>query len=353
MKMRNILILIGIAVFLTGCSVQFAGTQSGKAGVYVSFDDGQNWTQRVSSTDAEGKSGTIGGFNINDIVIDPSDSNTWYLTSPGRGLWVSYNSGQVWQKLYGGSNTVTEIKVHPKDSKTLFVILGRQLLTSKDDGKNWEVSYSDPVPTNSLSTVVIDSYNPQRILLGTSTGSILLSEDGGLTWKATYVPEGTSTPMSVISVSSQDTRVVFAANAGELFKSTDGGRSWENYSRSLREFNDLAANIKTIIINPKNNKNILLHTNYALLRSTDGGENFEQIQLLTKAKSVRLRAAAVDPNNQSKIYYSVIGTLYKTTDGGKTWLTTPLPQQYLPTALALVKQEKDDMIVLGFTVPSN
>lgn len=120
-----------------------------------------------------------------------------------------------------------------------------------------------------------------------------------------------------------------------VYKSTDGGKSWKNMG--LKE----SEHISKIIVDPRNS-DVVYAAAYGPLwseggdrgvyKSTDGGENWEQIHSVSKHTGAA--DLIMDPQNPDILYasfhqrrrhvFTYIGggpesAIYKTTDGGKTW----------------------------------
>src|SRR5271167_325932 len=94
----------------------------------------------------------------------------------------------------------------------------------------WQVLGPDGGDARSLA---YDAHNPDHILLGTSTGQMFTSSDGGRTWSRLARLGGDDYVLDHISVDPQDANRIYvsawsAANqqTGEIFRTVDGGATW-------------------------------------------------------------------------------------------------------------------------------
>jgi len=61
------------------------------------------------------------------------------------------------------------------------------------------------------------------------------------------------------------------------------------------------------------------------LRSGDGGNNWEDLKLLTPPGTTAIYSIAINPQNGQEIYYGIKDALYRSVDGGRNWITRNLP----------------------------
>ncbi|HKN72947.1 MAG TPA: hypothetical protein VJX30_18085, partial [Terriglobales bacterium] len=95
----------------------------------------------------------------------------------------------------------------------------------------WQVLGPDGGDARSLA---YDSHNPDRILLGTSTGQMFASNDGGRTWSRLARLGGDDYVLDHITIDPRDSNRIYVSawsgssqQIGEVFRTLDGGRTWE------------------------------------------------------------------------------------------------------------------------------
>ncbi len=196
---------------------------------------------------------------ISDIVVDPVDRSTWYVAAASGGVWKTENAGVTWRPVFDnyGSYSIGCLALDPNDRFTLWVGTG-------ENNSQRSVGYGD---------------------------GLYKSTDGGASFRRVGLEN--SEHIGKIIVHPDDSNTVFVAAQGPLWKSggdrglyktTDGGKTWEKIL-------DISENtgINEVQMDPLN-PDIMYASSYQRRRHTwvliDGGPE---------------------------------STIYKTTDGGKTW----------------------------------
>ena len=107
---------------------------------------------------------------------------------------------------------------HPDQKKRVAGFLG--LLTSKDDGKNWNVvSRYALADLHTIRTLGDAIYAYDFVL-----PAVIVSPDGGTTWDERTAPPGQRVTDFVVDPSDPDQMLTTSKRA--IFRSTDGGQSW-------------------------------------------------------------------------------------------------------------------------------
>jgi photosystem II stability/assembly factor-like uncharacterized protein len=212
---------------------------------------------------------------------------------------------------------------------------------------NWGVT------SGRLNSIAVHPTNPQIILIGASTGGIWRSTDGG----ANFTPvSDTQVDLAVGSIAfSKSSPSIVYAGMGDLgngyfgtgvLKSTDAGATWARISNNTLPPLGTTAEVEVDPANP-NRVYVLqatrtmttsynvLHPDGALYRngfylSEDGGVNWRRTMV------GRPRDLAIHPTNPQILYMGMTlvdplgiipagpAGLYKSLDGGATWLPTPV-----------------------------
>jgi photosystem II stability/assembly factor-like uncharacterized protein len=233
--------------------------------------------------------------------------------------------------------------------------------------------------TPDYHSLLVAADDPATVVLGTHNG-LYQSADGGLTWEETALagqdamnlgraeggltwtaghnvfasstnvrPEGLPhLDIHGFAVDPRDPQTLWAALAGQgLYRSTDGGESFELITREVgagvmalavtESGRVLAGDMQQglfvsddagtswrltlreglmgLAVNP-DDPQLMLATGPGILRSTDGGRNWDQVLPLEQGAG----PLAWAPSEADTAY--VVGfdrTLYKTTDAGRTW----------------------------------
>src|SRR5438477_6294888 len=99
----------------------------------------------------------------------------------------------------------------------------------------WPVLGPDGGDVRSLA---YDPHNPDRIFLGTSTGVIFVSNNGGQDWaRFAHLGAGDEYVLDHIALNPKHANVMYASawsaqsqQLGDIFRTTDGGKSWQTLS---------------------------------------------------------------------------------------------------------------------------
>jgi len=210
---------------------------------------------------------------VTSIAVFPANSNMIYVTSPGGGLWKSTQGGNQWTPLTDQNNammTMFSVAVHPTDASIVFA--------------------------------------------GNSTGTIFKSTDGGATWLAKSSGMGN---VRKIMFDPTNTQVLFAAAANGIYKSIDGGNSWVS---------KLAVGTEDIECKP-GDATILYASGSNVYRSLNAGETWTQLTSTNGITTSGRTLVSVSPANPLRLYAvqasgSLFGQLYRSDDGGNTFVTT-------------------------------
>src|SRR3989304_2803522 len=115
---------------------------------------------------------------INDIVIDPIDTNIIYAATWEGKIFKSFDNGEDWQEVTNGlgGDTINALAIVPTNHEVLYAGSYANIYKSVDGGENW----SDIARVNDASNIVIDFLNTDTIYAGSGSG-MLKSVDGGKT----------------------------------------------------------------------------------------------------------------------------------------------------------------------------
>jgi photosystem II stability/assembly factor-like uncharacterized protein len=207
--------------------------------------------------------------------------------------------------------------IQSSSRKSLILIAVVLISTSALWAGQWTTLGPDGGDVRSLS---YDPHSPNRIFLGTSTGTLFLSEDGGHSWaRFAHLGDGDDYVLDHIVISSQDSNTMFVAawsvqnqQAGDVFRSMDGGKSWQTlpamHGKSVRAFAISASDPQTLVSGALD----------GVFRSRNGGETWQKISPATQ-EIKNIESIAIDPKNPNVIYAGTWHLAWKTPDGGANW----------------------------------
>jgi photosystem II stability/assembly factor-like uncharacterized protein len=171
-----------------------------------------------------------------------------------------------------------------------------------------------------VRSLTYDPHNPDHIFLGTSTGTIFMSTNGGQDWsRVAHLGSGDDYVIDHIALDPQNSEKMYAAvwsvenqQAGDLFYSRNAGKSWEAvapmHGKSIRAMSVAASDSKVLTVG----------TLEGVFRSKDAGKNWEKISS-TNSEIKNIESIAVDPKDPNVVYAGTWHLAWKTADGGATW----------------------------------
>ncbi len=165
-----------------------------------------------------------------------------------------------------------------------------------------------------------DPQNPDRILLGTSSGQIFESRDRGASWtRYAHLGDGPDYVLDHIVFDPSNSRRLYVAawsiehETGELFRSNNGGKSFESLS-GMR-----GKSIRSFAMAPSNSKILVAGALDGVFRSQDGGDHWTRISPEGHKDIKNIESLAIDPKNPDVIYAGTWHLAWKTEDGGQNW----------------------------------
>ncbi len=345
-KIVLLFLIIGSAIFISGCSISFKSNDSGgnDGGVYLSSDKGKRWQPAALVPTTSGRPGSIGNLNTSALNMDPSDSQAIYFGSVDNGLFYSYNYAKEWQKAEElGNATINDIAVDPSSKCIIYVAIGNKVYKSTDCNRSWSQVYYDTDVNLNINSIAIDHYNSIGVYIGTSRGEVIKSLDRGVSWKTVGRFDD---KVKKVSISPHDSRLIFAATAQKgIFRSSDSGATWVNLRDNLKDIKG-ALNFRSLILSAADSGLVILASNYGLLKSLDNGDSWESIELITPEDNAIINSVVVSPKNSKEIYYVTNTTFYSSSDGGENWTTQKLPTTRAGWEL-LINFDDTNVIYLG------
>ncbi len=336
MKKRILLLMIIPAVVsLAGCSINFnlgGGTPKGPdGGIYKSTTNGEAWQSRSLVPTTAGKATSLTNLDATVLVMDPSDSKALYYGTIDNGLFLSLDAGESWLPLASlGRVTVNAMGVDPLDKCNLYAAVANRVMKSIDCGRTWKQAYYDNELDVDILTLAIDHYDSRNVYIGTSRGDIIISNDGGDSWRTL---ERFDDEVQKLVISPTDSRIIFAATEGEgIFRSSDAGASWLSLEEQLKEFPD-SRRFRDLYVSKVQPGLVILANNYGLLKTINYGDDWTTIPLITPEKEAIINAVVISERNPLEIYYVTNTTFYSTIDGGDNWTTKKLPSTRAGRAL--------------------
>lgn len=275
------------------------------------------------------------------IAIHPND-NTVLFVGTQRGVYRSTDRGDNWERMnLTEGRVVWSIKFHPSDPSIMFLgTEGSEVYKSVDGGENWEylstISNPDSVQMAFATRILgigIESSNPNNMYAALEVGGAARSSDGGRTWTiVNSVFDGNVDLMDLhgVAIGAADSSNVFISNRTGVWRSTDKGDNWEDLN--FQRFSDIQYS-RGVVADPTDPNTLYacVGLNFGseeggVLRSTDLGETWERFDQQGEAKSTTF-GVAVNAQQSEQVYFCTRrGQVFGTHDGGKSWTEHLLPE---------------------------
>jgi photosystem II stability/assembly factor-like uncharacterized protein len=207
----------------------------GDEGIAIFVREGDSWREAGRG---------LSGQRVTSVTV----SGSQVLAGTREGIYRSQDAGQTW-RLSNEGLTVPYIRWLARNPRATDVVLAgtepAAILISEDGGATWrecpEVArlreqHGWYLPYSSGAGCVRGfSFHGFRVYAAVEVGGLLCSEDGGQTWglvqgstgSPAAAPAGAIHPdVHSVSVHPSSPDLVFAPTGGGLYRSQDGGRSW-------------------------------------------------------------------------------------------------------------------------------
>lgn len=319
-----------------------------RRGLFLTTDDGHTWVQAYGNLTEE----------IRAVAIHPGDPNTMYAGGP-TSIGRSTDGGKSWQKVAGAvfqslaldpddpsivytadssffskstdrsasyqsvptpSSTLRSVAVMKGSQPAIFAAAdGDGIYRSLDDGKTWSRVFEGGYGVNVAVAGAAGAY------VGTSARGVLRSLDRGETWTAVTSGFTAARVVRLAFHEGTDSPLLAGVYGFGVVRTTDGGKNW---LAGPEAFGGLAyANFGCFAAAPGGSGVLYAGNESTVVRSQDNGHTWEQRSL---PDIWACDSLAVDPADPSVLYLgNRVNRLYKSTDGGLTWLPSDsgLPNQ--------------------------
>jgi photosystem II stability/assembly factor-like uncharacterized protein len=165
-----------------------------------------------------------------------------------------------------------------------------------------------------------DPKNPDRIYLGTSTGTLFLSNDGGHSWSRLAHLGGDDNVLDHITIDPQNPKHIYVSawsvenqQTGDVYRSHDGGNNWE----ALPDMH--GKSVRAMAISASDSDVLVVGALDGVFRTKNGGKNWDRISPASQAEIKNIESIAVDPKNPDVVYAGTWHLAWKTDDGGANW----------------------------------
>ena len=295
------------------------------------------------------KAGLIDDSDIFSIIIDPARPEVVYA-SACSGIYKSESGGEIFHKIEGipfSARRTRVLKQDPANSSVVYAGTTEGLWKTSNAGKNWRrITTADVI----VNDVLVDTSNPEHILLATDRSGVLASDDGGVSFRPSNAGFA-HRQVAALAEDPQDQNTLYVGvvndkEYGGVFVTHDQGAHWKQMSAGL-EGRDVFALRKsgTSLVAGTSDGVFVLGKDAACCVSTGGVGRWRpmnriaNVQVVTVRKAtktrkavtrkvlktavLKARVAEIQVHNGKWIAASTQG-LFTSSNFGRTWEGGPL-----------------------------
>ncbi len=337
----GVLLALAAAVVLNGASCGGAPKQAAapQSGLFVSEDNGKNWQKK-----GRYESGAdFSGLEPLSFTVDVYDPNKLYIVAGTAGLYASKDRGNTWELAKTPTSSVVAMAIHPVNPNIIFVAGSPAGDTTKsliwktfDGGEKWTEVFAEPYgskvesmnlfrPKKTVVTAVtaigVDPEKPERVYAGSSSGALIVSDDGGKEWRTMY---SFTAGISALKISPFAQGEVFARlSSGEL------GFYTEKQNTAIRidiaEKGERPSALLSMEFAYEGGKPIIVAgTEKGLYKSADNGKSWARLALPVSEKQ-QVAVSSLSQSKSGRIWAGSNFNLYFSDDRGATWKVRQFP----------------------------
>ncbi len=315
-KLLSIIAMSFAIVILSGCSA--VSNPSTTSSVWKSTDGGKTWVAKNKI----GQKANLSSSDVLSMAVNPYDTQNVLVGTDKDGIFYTEDGGENWSPLNFQSQKVYGLAIDATDGRIIYasgVWQNRgKIWRSSDSGLTWREIYTAPAAGPIIISLTLGK-NSNVIYATTSDDQVIKSTDAGQTWKNIY--QSSSPVLDVAIDSLNDNLAYFILQGGGVLRSRNGGNTMEDISRNIASVAK-SQDASIVIADPKVGNVVYVAGSLGIARSTDGGNTWKKLELLSDAQNFPVKAVAISPANPSELVYGAAQTVYKSTDGGATWTTS-------------------------------
>ena len=253
----------------------------------------------------------------------------------GAGLFHSSNSGESWRRLgdpFPGESQIRALTSDPNSPNIVYAGSNNGIYRSEDAGSSW-VKLDSPMEGLNIWSIAVDHSDSNTLFVGTSPPFVFRSKDGGETWQklSTDIAQECaigSPRVTALMVDPEDQNTVWAGvEIDGVYRSRDGGDTWARVNSGITN-----PDIHGMAFSLGERKKVLVSTPGEIFASQDEGETFQSLAVTKSFAMPYCRWMAVKPDDPQVLFAANgdaaignTGTIQRSSDGGRSWETRPLP----------------------------
>lgn len=199
---------------------------------YRSDDDGATWTPVGNSFAQFGLIGAL--VRASRFEVSATDANRMYALTDARAISYSADAGHSWTSIGPSGSFVFDFALDRAAPDTVYGAGIGGVFRSSDSGATWQsINTGLPADITGLS-IVVDPTMSQHLLLtgrsgasGSNTQGLYTTNNGGSTWASTGVTFADNGNSAQIVFDPGHSSTIYARSGAHVVRSDDGGANWQ------------------------------------------------------------------------------------------------------------------------------
>ncbi len=257
----------------------------------------------------------------------------------------------TWTPLGPDGGDARGFAADPQDNSHLYLGTATGwIYESHDGGGKWRrlalVGNRDDL---ALDSIVVDHADPKHIIigawvLGSADGGLYVSKDGGASWTSNADLQGQS--IRALTPAPSNPQVLVAGTLKGVYRSNDGGEHWTLISpQGSQELHE----VESIAIDPADPQIIYAGTWHLPWKTTDGGAHWVNMKQGIIDDS-DVFSIIVDPKDAKIVYASACSGIYKSQTAGEAFKKVQgIPSTARRTRVLMQDPENQNIVFAGTT----
>ncbi|MFC2120131.1 T9SS type A sorting domain-containing protein [Bacteroidota bacterium] len=323
------------------------------------------------------------GGRVTDVEMHSADPNTIFACAASGGIYKTIDQGREWTQIFDGYQTLSigDMDIAQTDKRILYVGTGEPnggngsvtydgygVYKSTDEGESF--THVGLENAGGIGKVEIDPSNPNRVFVA-AMGNLFSNNpergiyrtiDGGETWEnVLFISDSTGGIDLIIHPTNPDTiyatmweRIRFADHraygglTSGMYRSYDGGDTWEQLTNGLP-----TGQISRIGIGMCESQPNVIYAHYSdsnmnwidLFKTTDGGDTWVGTESNIQGNYWEGKVH-VDPTNPD-ILWSMGVSMYYSNNGAESWTTVNDNDFWVDQHAVYVHPADNQLVVIG------
>ena len=168
------------------------------------------------------------------VFVRSSTTTDRVYLAGARGLFLSDDRGRSWSRAGDGvlpESAASMLMVTPGPAENVYAVIDGNIWVSRDGAHHWQMGVAG-LPAGHVDTLAADVHKAGR-LWNVAAAQVFVSDDAGAKWAAYGLPlpePGTSVRGLAVS---EDGKILVLSTHRGVLRSTDGGQNWVQVESTL------------------------------------------------------------------------------------------------------------------------